>query len=395
MQETQLILARFQTDFVQLTFQALSLLGLSMLAFLIVRVLLAGATPASARLQRAWLALALSVIRTSAVIGVLWLSLLALAWPELLARVGSVIAPMLALVVVLLVIGETTLFRWLQSKIHREEGIQTVQRLAIVLLGCMYASVMVLVAIVQSWMRRPTGAELIDGRYLVTDWRSVILGAQPLLQISLTGLSAVILASAIAMYCARSDAPDSRWQWSISSWTYRVIGLLGLISLAAAYWPMNQVAAWWLAQPSQFASALWALLSGSNAELHAGLSPAMGNSVPVFAWLVAAFWLLAVIGFVRCMWRQSLASPWFVVFALCFWLAAWWFMHASVGPDLVAGLPQADLVSSQPTSVLWVGSWMVVLVCLVALGLIWHSAKSAFGVDSAQVTGQDGGSVRP
>ena len=355
MQLSQLLLAQIQTGIAALLLQLSALLGLGVISISAVSLPLS-TSGNSVLAWRFWQRVSAALGQTAGALGLLWLTVLALAWPQLLARLGSVMGPVLV-TAGLLAYATAGLARYGLASSH------TVFRWFVwVVSSLCYLVVVCLIVVAQSWMREPSGVALIDGRFQVTDWAGVLLNPHFGLQLAIAIACAFVLACVLMLALnARLKAQDVsfafglRWQRSLGA--LGVLACLGLILL------MEPLASWWVTT----APAMPNLLSGQITQTGATLAAQV-----IFLTLI-----ICLIRFVRELFRaeggvdprarrmQSLGF----LFAALLSGSLWSLVEGSKGEQLVAGLPVADLVSTQSVWILFAG---LVVVALLSVMAVWQ-----------------------
>lgn len=358
MQVTQLLLAQIQTFGAQLMFQVLAVLGLGV-AWLSA---LAPWWSASAQQELAllfWRRLSVALARTAGVLGVLWLSLLALAWPALPARVGGVLGPVLAGIFVLSFWGHA-LIRW-AFQIRQS----ALSHWIWLLLTVIYTLLMLLVIVAQSWMRSPAGVELIDGRFQITNWSEVFLNPDFVTNLLVTLVCAAIVAAAFFL-AINAWLIKNRSPYAFAVVQQKWVAGIGLVASVALLILMDTIARLWGANDPAMPSLLNAQVKSQWAVLGARIL--FVAFAICLAGFVASLASQQEPGKSRWSWLMSVS----LVSALVLWILVWCLMDRSKGAELVAGLPIVDLVSRQPKSILWLGLSLVLLTGLATMGFLWR-----------------------
>jgi len=358
MQETQLLLVQLQTIVAQIAFQVVAVLGLG-LAWLTV-VLGAGQI---ANAQSAFTRVA-SIARS---LGLLWLIVLASAWPVLLERTGNVLGPLLLTTVVVLLITEAVIYRAAQT-------LPTpLRRLAGVAVALAYSLALALVVLAESWMNMPTGAALVDGRFQVVQWTDLIETAGFVEVYAATLLAALVLAAAWVQYGAAVTGEGCE----LGSARVRVpLTALAMAALVALLWLV--------AQTMPVSATFYSVLMGESGDSAASL----------LVRLTLVLWLLTMAGLLVSLtdrqfqlsnrkWLALTRMP--MVTASIFWALSWWQINGSGQRTEVAGLPVLDLVSTQPVWVLAIGCVLVAAVVLVALRLLFDLLLGLSRVSRSEV----------
>ena len=357
MQEIQLILAQAQTVLVQLAFQVVAVLGLG-LAWLMVAI------GTESPHVKVWRELFGRVARTTLVLGLVWLVVLATAWPPLLERVGNVLGPVLGAAVAVVLVVESLVARAMRAQAA------WLRSAATVLTAMGYTVALALVVVAESWMREPVGAALIDGRFLVIDWQELLTNevfAQTLLA---TLLGALMLLAALLQL---ANQPKNGLSLTLPGAWRRALTALGLAS---------SVGLLWLVSSSVGANSMGAFYDSVLQASDGAQAGAMG---PVSAWLMRVLlvlWIVTVAGLVvslagtagssnlaRIMSRVPLVS------APLMWCLTWWQLNAQAQASLVSGLPVADLVSGEPTVVLVAGLLLVSAVVVASFVVLWRGSR--------------------
>lgn len=342
MQEIQIFLVQAQTVAAQLAFQVASALG----------VALAWLALALGRGAYAWRGLCALVARVAVALGILWLTVLAVAWPPLLERAGNVLGPFVAGLVAIMLVTEV-LEQFLRAS--SRHGTRMVAG-AFMAVGFTAALVLVLAAL--AWLREPMGVALIDGRYQITEWADIV--ASPWLSQSIlaTVFAALLLLAALAQWACGSARttvlalPDA--------WLRVLVGL-GVAGLLGMLWLLARAVGGQLNPATQSTQTLYeALLSGTA------------------AWslrVTFVLWLVTLAGFTVSLGSLATASqlgqrikqlPAYTAPVL--WLLVCWHLFGLDVQSTAAGFPLADLASMQPPAALAFG---LVLVAGVIVSAIW------------------------
>ena len=358
MQETQLLLVQWQTIAAQMAFQVVAVLGLG-LAWL--TVVLGAGQIASA--QSAFTRVA-SIARS---LGLLWLIVLAAAWPALLERTGNVLGPMLLAIVVVLLITEAVIYRAAQVRAL------SFRRLAGVAVALAYSLALALVVLAESWMNTPAGAALVDGRFQVVRWLDLIQTTGFVQAYAATLLAALVLVVSWVQYGAPITGVGSE---TVSSRVRTPLTALAMAALVALLWLLTQS----LPQSASFYGVLMGQAGDSAASL--------------LVRLTLVLWLLTMAGLLVSLTDRQfqlsnrtlgglMKMP--IVTAPLFWVLAWWQINGAAKHATVAGLPVADLVSTQPVWVLAIGCLLVGGVVLVALRLLMGLLLGSSQVSPSEV----------
>jgi len=343
MQETQLLLVQLQTVVAQIAFQVVAALGLG-LAWLTVAL---GAGQI-ANAQSAFTRVA-SIARS---LGLLWLIVLATAWPVLLERAGNVLGPLLLATVVLLLITEAVIYRAAQTLPT------SVRRLAGVAVALAYSLALALVVLAESWMNMPAGATLVDGRFQVVQWTDLIETAGFIEVYAATVLAALVLAAAWVQYGASVTGMGAETGPGRVRVPLTALAMAALVALL-----------WLVAQTMPVSATFYTVLMGESGDVAQSLTVR----------LTLVLWLLTMAGLLVSLtdrqfqlsnrkWLALTRMP--MVTASIFWALAWWQINGSGQRTTVAGLPVLDLVSTQPVWVLALGCVLVAGAVLVAMRLL-------------------------
>ena len=358
MQEIQLILVQAQTLLVQLAFQVVAVLGLG-LAWLMVAI------GTESPHVKVWRELFGRVGRTTLVLGLVWLVVLATAWPPLLERVGNVLGPVLGAAVAVVLVVESLVGRamraskaWLRSA-------------ATVATAVGYTVALALVVVAESWMREPVGAALIDGRFLVIDWQELLANeafAQALLA---TLLGALMLLAALLQL---ANQPKNGLSLTLPGAWRRALTALGLAASVGLLWLVSS------AVGTHGSGAFYDSVLQAPGGVQAG--GAMGSVAAWLMRLLLVLWIVTVAALVvslagtagssslaRTMSRLPLVS------APLMWCLAWWHLNAQAQASLVSGLSVADLVSGEPTVVLATGLALVGAVVVASFVVLWRGSR--------------------
>ena len=369
MQEIQLLLVQLQTLAAEMAFQIVAVLGLGL-------VWLAVAFDATRLTERdlAGMVVCRRVASIARALGLLWLIVLVTAWPPLLERTGNVLGPMLLMLVLVLLITEGVVWRAAQSK-------RTIFRqVATIAVALAYTATLALVVLAQSWMNTPTGAEFVDGRLQVMQWAALVSNSGFAQAALATVLASVVLAAAWVQFGApvvgnslgnalgnpsSSGSSPSLPQPSLpkpslpNNW--RVV--LNALAMAAA------VGLLWLATQAM----------PDTTPFYVTLMQGASDSVQaIWVRLIFVSWLLTmaalVIGLTKPQPTQrsrALLRKLPVITAPLFWGLVYWQISGRWSQSTVAGLPVADLVSTQPVWVLAFGCLLVIAVLLAGLRMLF------------------------
>lgn len=349
MQEIQLILAQAQTVLAQLAFQALAVLGLA-LAWLLVAI------GGRDRHFDAWRQFFGDVAATAVAFGLLWLVVLATAWPALLERVGNVLGPLLAALAALWLVVQACLARALASPVRWRQVAGT----WLTALG--YSAALLLVVTAESWMREPVGAALIDGRFLVIDWQQLFYN-EPLVRVVLaTVLGALTVFAGLLPLQQLGQSPHAL---ALPDGWRRALAVLGLVAGFLLVWLVSR-----LVGANSLGAFYDTVLQAPNDSLSGWLMRAL-----LVLWIVTAAGLMVGLGRRKSPLTRTIGLiP--VVTAPLLWCLAWWHLNVHAQGTLVSGLPAIDLVSGEPSSVLTLGLVLVLAVVLAGLWLLimrWRS----------------------
>ncbi len=365
MQEIQLLLAQSQTTLAQLAFELMALLGMGLVWWLVA---LGPQSPCAT----AWRSLFGLVARLTIGLGLLWLTVMASAWPPLLERTGNVLGPMIAGLVAVMLVTETLAYRLASRPDH---GVRSVADW-LTAIGFSLAYALVLLA--QSWMREPVGTALIDGRYQVIEWSAIVQAQAFSRALLATAFSAALLLGVLVQWSVQtpnhgvtgsSTAQSTTAQSTIALSTMalstagqRAMTGLGVAGLLGWLWLLSQAVGGQLNPATQSTQTLYeALLYGAaNWPLR----------VTFVLWLVTLAGLVVGLGSAG---DTGKIAAWItrvpVISAPLLWLGAWWQLFILPQQSLTAGLPLADLVSMQPAWALAAGLALVGLVVVLSFGL--------------------------
>lgn len=348
MQEFQLLLVQIQTLVAQLAFQLAATLGLA-LAWL--AVLLRGQTAAAG-----WRGLFGLTARVALILGLLWLVVLAVAWPPLLERTGNVLGPIVAALVAIMLVTEALGQRLAQSR-------HAVWQPAAGLLSALGFSLAVVLALLAlSWLHSPLGATLIDGRYQVTEF-SAMLGSPWALQAVLATLfGALVLVAALPSGVPVSDSATILTLPEV--WRRRVTGL-GVAGLLGLLWLLARSVGAELNPVTRTTQTLYeALLSGSG---HWAL-----RATFVLWVLTLAGWAIGLGSTKASSGLGALVAKLPVYCAPLLWVLVCWQLFGESTLSELAGLPVVDLGSQQPPLALAFGLLLVVVVVALSVWLVWR-----------------------
>lgn len=354
MQEIQLILAQAQTVLVQLAFQISAVLGLG-LAWLLVAI---GVDSVH---SSPWRELFKRVARTTLVLGLVWLVVLATAWPPLLERVGNVLGPVLGVAVAVVLLVESIVARAMRA------ASRWLQSVATFLTAAGYSLALAAVVVAESWMREPVGAALIDGRFLVIDWQELLANEVFVKAILATLLGALTLLAGLMQWV---NQPKPSMSLTLPGVWRRAVTALGLAS---------SVGLLWLVSSTVGANTLGAFY---DSVLQASNDP-MGA---ISAWLLRVLlvlWIVTAAGLVVSLAQSTGTSdlarvisriP--LVSAPLLWCLTWWQLNIQAQASLVSGLPVADLVSGEPTLVLAAGLVLIGAVVVAGYVMLWRAVRA-------------------
>lgn len=231
-----------------------------------------------------------------------------------------------------------------------------IRQLAGVLVALGYSLALLLVVLAQSWLSEPAGATLVDGRFQVIQWAEVVRTAGFLQGALATALAAVVFA---AVWVQRGGALTGAG-WSVSvpwpaAWR-AVLTALAMACLVGLLWLVSRAA-----PPSTPFEV--ALMQG-------------GFDTPESLVVRATFvlWVLTMAGLLVGMIDRLPSSQLLLVLKRAplvttpmLWGLGWWQINGRWQQSTLAGLPVADLVSTQPVWVLSVGCLLVAVVVAVAM----------------------------
>jgi len=391
MQQIQILLVQTQTALAELAFQSAAVSGLA-IVWLVAAFGLASrttlpdsATPATgvtsvAFTASAWRGLFALWARVVLVLGLLWLTVLAVAWPPLLERAGNVLGPVVAALVTIVLITESVAYRLSQSQ---QPQLQVV---ATLFTAVGFTLAMVLVLLGQSWLDAPTGATLIDGRYQVTQW-TALFDARGFGQALLAFVFGALLLVAVLVQWVSGGGRAGVLAVS-ETWQRPLLGL-GVAGLLGLFWLLSNAVGGQLSAVTQTTQTFYeALLDGS------------GNwplRITFVLWLITLAGLVVRLGSgytssevsAKMMRLPLLTAP-------VLWVMVCWELLVKNRQDQLAGLPAADLASMQPASVLAFGLLLVMLVVGASLWLLWRFvSRLATMSDGFGVSGVSGVSGIP
>lgn len=348
MQEINILLVQTQTVMAQLAFQLAMALGL---VLLILVVALRGDSSAAA-----WRGLFALVARLALALGVIWLAVLAIAWPALLERAGNVLGPMVAGLSAIMLATEA-----LQQFLVRRSrsGLRFV---ATVMTIIGFTATLVLALAAMAWLREPSGVVLIDGRYQVTEWAQMFNGAALFQSGFATVFVGVLLAAALTQWASNREpatilSVPERWR--------RMMAGIGVVGLLGLFWLLTRAVGAQLNPATQTTQTFYeALLAGSGG---------------LVLRITFVLWIVTLAGVVLSLaqskptnrlGRLLVRMPVFGVPVL--WALVGWQLFFETGFSRLAGLPVADLASNQPLAALCAGLLLVSLVVLLSFWLMWR-----------------------
>lgn len=366
MQEIQILLVQTQTVVAQLALQLVATLGLCV-GWLAVALARHTCAPA-------WRGLSALTARATIVLGLLWLTVLAVAWPPLLERTGNVLGPLVAGLVAIMLVADAVAQRQVfatpsgYTSALSQRPWSFLQATGAVLTAIGFSVAVAVVLLALAWMAEPVGAVLIDGRYQVTHWSDMLGGEAFLRGLLATVFGALVLLAALALWVSQSDratvlALPAGWQRCMAG--LGVAGLLGLL------WLLSRTVGMQLNPVTQTTQTFYeALLNG----------PGNGALRATFVlWLAALAGLLASLGVAAGAGHGASPSrlgavmrQLTVIGAPVLWLLVCWQLFAMPLRARVADLPVADLASMQPVAVLAFGLLLVAAVVLAALWVLWR-----------------------
>lgn len=288
-----------------------------------------------------------------------------LVLPLAVERMGNVLGPLLlAIVLAVFVIKSTTFGVVLYSR-HRVTA--WVFRLCLLMTALGLTAVVCGIAIMESWMRAPAGAILLDGQFRVHDWFEVIANPQLPMQLFYSGLAGVLilssaLTSAWALQSRLSHVPNAPpGLIRAAAWggLFATLGVLPLI---------HQI----VQQSGDSASELVTVLAGQFMQTPHEL--AMTYAARLLMLLCALHLLVLLVALARMYFTRSPEQPGFAnrvvlvgaVSGPMICLALWWLLFLGKTTEMVVGqIPFADLVSQVQTQYLFLG----LLICATLAGL--------------------------
>ena len=154
-------------------FQALMVLGLGLVWLLAVWQWLIGTTKQPTRLAayESWLGVFAVVARAGFGFGLLTLVLVAVGWSTLFERAGNVLGPLLLVLTAIAFLTKTTVFSvMINGRGRVSEAIYSLSALAT---AFGYSLIVAGLVVIETWLRDPAGASLIDGRFQVIELRPI------------------------------------------------------------------------------------------------------------------------------------------------------------------------------------------------------------------------------
>lgn len=325
---------------------------------------------------RFWLRVFALTVYSTLALGLMTMVQTGLVLPQAPLQMGNVLGPLLLAVVFTAYVTKSTTFGVVLYSRHRVT--KTVYRMSLFLTALGVTVVVAGLAIIDSWMRAPAGAILLDGQFRIHDWFEVVGNPQLTFQLLYVALTAVLMLSSVVV-CAwaqrvRTGVVDAGFgQWA------RFLTILGVLVTLAVLPMAQQAVAQVFAQSADFPAILAGKLVASASQ----------QAATQCARLLLLFWILHVMVMllaVAQMFRradQGRASESLVHRAwvtklltvaaftgplVC--LTLWWLIYLGKGPDMVVGaLPMFDLLTQVPAQYLFLGVILsTAVVVLVFLG---------------------------
>uniref|UniRef100_UPI00404809E3 cytochrome ubiquinol oxidase subunit I n=1 Tax=Orrella sp. TaxID=1921583 RepID=UPI00404809E3 len=362
-------------------FQALMVLGLGLVWLLAVWQWLIGTTKQPTRLAayESWLGVFAVVARAGFGFGLLTLVLVAVGWSTLFERAGNVLGPLLLVLTAIAFLTKTTVFSvMINGRGRVSEAIYSLSALAT---AFGYSLIVAGLVVIETWLRDPAGASLIDGRFQVIELRPIFFNQQVGLQALLTVLGAALATigwmigrQGLPSSAPGSDAKSVRLPASI----YRLLCGLGLLAAIIVIVALDQMVASLVLDHGS----LMGLLSGNLLAEPAGLST--GFAMVVTARLVALL-LLTYLVLIMVAWVYGAVAPsaqrmrkhltaGLLLVGPGLWAGLWLLLYLGKGRDVVVGHLTFDDVASAPSmSVLWVSAGLLAMASVGLLVALWQS----------------------
>ena len=290
-----------------------------------------------------------------------------LVLPLAVERMGNVLGPLLLVIVLTAFVIKSTTFGVILYSRHRVTS--WVFRLCLFMTALGLTAIVCGVAIMESWMRTPAGAILLDGQFRVHDWFEIIGNPQLPLQLVYVGLAAVLMLSSALSSAWALQSRLSHVSSAPSGWLRAAvwIGLLGTLAVL----PLSQQI---VSQPDSGTSVLVNILVGQFMQTPHEIAITYAARLLLLLWslhlLVLAI-ALAQMYFMRSGMKPGLANRLVLLGSvsgplIC--LVLWWLLFLGKKTDMVAGqIPFVDLVSQVQTQYLFLG--LLICTTLAALFL--------------------------
>lgn len=292
-----------------------------------------------------------------------------LVLPLAIERMGNVLGPLLlGIVLTAFAIRSTTFGVMLYSR-HRVT--QSVFRISLFITAIGLSVVVMGISVLESWMRAPAGAALLDGQFRIFDWFEVTSNPQLPLQLAVVGLTTVLMLSSVVVSSwalqmrTAGDHGKPAGAIRLSVW----VGLLCTLAVL----PLGEYI---LAGVAGDVSTVIRLLAG---EVHITAHEMAFVQVARALLVIWPLHLLALIVALSQMYaKQSQTQPGGLgrvsllgaVSGPLMCLGLWLLLYLRKGPDMVVGeLLFSDLLSPVATQYLFLGLLMsTVLVVVVMYG---------------------------
>lgn len=318
---------------------------------------------------RFWLRVFALTAYSALALGLVTLVQSGLVLPLAIERMGNVLGPLLlGVVLVTFAIRSTTFGVMLYSR-HRVT--QGVFRVSLFVTAIGLSVVVMGISVLESWMRAPAGAALLDGQFRILDWFEVISNPQLPLQLVVVGLTTVLMLSSVVVSSwalqmnTAGEAGKPAGAIRLSVW----IGLLCTLAVLPLW-------EYILSGPSGDLSNVIRLLAGeTDVEPHESAFVQVGRALLII-WPLHLLALLVALsqmyagrpqpqptGLGRVTLLGAISGP-----LMC--LGLWLLLYLGKGADMVVGqLLFADLVTPVQTQYLFLGLLMSsVLVVVVMYG---------------------------
>lgn len=292
-----------------------------------------------------------------------------LVLPLAVERMGNVLGPLLLAIVLTAFVIKSTVFGVVLYSRHRVRPVMF--RLALLMTAIGFTAVVTGLSVMESWLRAPAGAGLIDGQFRVYDWLGAIANPQLSMQAMLVAVTTVLMLSSVL---ASVWALQTRSETDINlpSPVVRLFVWLGLLCTLAVL-PLSQQI---IELSTGNAAAMVNVLAGEVVATPYQLA------MTQFARALLLFWpvhLLVLIVTLSQMTSSSLArEPGELASRVillgsvtgpmtCFLL--WWILYLGKGPDMVLGeLPFVDLVTNVAPQYLLFGTILCFAMALMVVG---------------------------